>query len=113
MIPFFTPKVPTITVSELKKLRDEKKPHFLLDVREQGEWDTAKIEGAKLIPMREVPGRLSDIPKDKPVVVHCHKGGRSAKITKFLLDNGYSDVKNLGGGIEAWSEEIDPSVPTY
>lgn len=104
---------PTITVKELKDKMDKKEPFFLLDVREQEEWDTAKIPGATLIPLRELPNRLKEVPKDKPVICQCHKGGRSAQATHFLSQQGYEGVKNLAGGIDAWSREIDPSVPRY
>lgn len=101
-----------MTVEELKKLQDTKAPHYLLDVREQGEWDTCNIKGATLIPMSTIQGRLAELPKDKPVVVHCHHGGRSARVVGFLKQQGY-DAHNLEGGIDAWSERIDPSVPRY
>lgn len=106
-------QIPTITVEALKALRDEKKPHLLLDVREQDEHETAHIDGATLIPLGELPQRLKEVPRDKPVVVHCHHGGRSARAVGFLLQNGFSDVSNLAGGIDAWSERVDQSVPRY
>jgi rhodanese-related sulfurtransferase len=101
-----------MTVQELKKLQDAKAPHYLLDVREQGEWETCSIKGATLIPMSTLQDRLAEIPKDKLVVVHCHHGGRSARVVSFLQQKGY-DAHNLEGGIDAWSEEIDPAVPRY
>lgn len=106
-------QIPTISVEALKALRDEKKPHLLLDVREQDEYDTARIEGATLIPLGELPQRVKELPRDKPVVVHCHHGGRSARAVGFLLQNGFKDVSNLAGGIDAWSERVDSSVPRY
>ncbi|MBI3507607.1 MAG: rhodanese [Proteobacteria bacterium] len=105
--------VPAITVKELKALRDQKSPHALIDVRETDEFEHCKIEGAKLIPLGELSGRVAEVPKDVPIVVHCHHGGRSARATEFLLRSGFKDVKNLSGGIDAWSCEIDTSVPRY
>lgn len=104
--------VPEIGVDELKKKFDRKDKFVLLDVREQDEYDTARIEGSTLIPMGTIPQRLADIPKDQEVVVHCHHGGRSARVAAFLIQNGYKAF-NLAGGINAWSERIDASVPTY
>ena len=101
-----------MTVEELKTLRDSKKPHVLVDVREPGEYDTCKIDGSVLMPMGTVPGRVTELPKDKPVVVHCHHGGRSARVVAFLRGQGV-DAHNLEGGIDAWSEVVDPSVPRY
>lgn len=101
-----------MTVEELKELREANKPHLLVDVREQGEYELCRIEGATLIPMSTVPGRVADLPKDKPIVVHCHHGGRSARVVAYLTQQGFTAV-NLEGGIDAWSERIDPSVPRY
>lgn len=105
--------IPTITVEDLKKLREEKKKHFLLDVREPDEHEAARIEGAALIPMGEIPRRLGELPKDCELIVHCHHGGRSARVVGFLQAQGYQHAKNLEGGIDAWSERVDPSVPRY
>ena len=77
---------------------------LVLDVREQFEWDAGHIDGALHIPMNEVPGRLDDLPKDRPVIVVCHLGQRSAVVANFLAQQGYS-VENLDGGLERWSAE--------
>ena len=106
-------EIPTITVKELKALRDSKKPHFLLDVREPSEYAACKIEGSKPIPMAEIAGRFGELPKDRIIVVHCHHGGRSAQVVRFLVETGLEQAKNLTGGIDAWSIEIDPKVPRY
>lgn len=105
--------IPTISVEDLKRLRDEKKKHFLLDVREPSEHETARIEGATLIPMSEVPKRVNDLPRDCDLIVHCHHGGRSARVVGFLQGQGFKNAKNLDGGIDAWSERVDPAVPRY
>lgn len=107
------PALPTLTVIELKSMRDRSEPHFLLDVREPHEDVIAHIDGAVLIPLGELPARLNEVPRDQKIVVHCKLGGRSAKAAAHLLANGFSDVWNVAGGITAWSKEVDPSIPTY
>jgi rhodanese-related sulfurtransferase len=86
---------------------------FLLDVREDDEREAAVIEPSLHIPMREVPLRLAEIPKDREIVVYCHGGTRSAMIAGFLESHGYPHVANLSGGIDAWSRTVDPKVPRY
>jgi len=85
----------------------------LLDVREQFEIEMAALPAAVHIPMREIPARLTELNRDTPLVVMCHSGGRSRKVAEFLLGNGFLQVFNLRGGIDAWSTEIDPHVPRY
>lgn len=87
----------------------------LLDVREQDEYDFAKINGSVLIPMSQIQERIGELEphKDSHIVVHCHHGGRSMNVTRFLVTNGYTRVQNLAGGIDAWSQEIDNTVPRY
>jgi sulfur-carrier protein adenylyltransferase/sulfurtransferase len=104
--------IPTITVNELKERRDKKQPHVLLDVREPDEHETCRIEGSMLIPLGQLPSRLAELPNDKEIVVHCHHGGRSARAAGFLIQQGFT-AKNLAGGIDAWSEQIDQDVPRY
>jgi rhodanese-related sulfurtransferase len=86
---------------------------LLLDVREPDERAMAVIEPSLHIPMREVPKRLSELPKDREIVVYCHGGTRSAMIAGFLEGHGYPHVANLSGGIDAWSRTVDPKVPRY
>src|SRR5579883_2705827 len=105
--------IPTITVQDLKKMRDEKKPHLLLDVREPDEYEICRIEGSKLIPLRELPSRLAELPKDGEIVVHCHHGGRSAQAVQLLQQKGFAGAKNLAGGIDSWADQIDGSVARY
>ena len=83
----------------------------LLDVREPWEFERARIAGAQLVPMREVPGRLEEIEQGKPVVAICHHGGRSMQVALFLEKAGYNNVHNLVGGMDAWSRTVDPAVP--
>lgn len=107
------PQVPTLTVQDLDQLRKAGTPHFLLDVREPDEFQTARIEGSTLIPLASLPLRTNEVPKDKQIVVHCKLGGRSAKAVAFLLENGFTNVWNVAGGITAWSEQVDPKIPKY
>ncbi len=86
---------------------------LLLDVREAEELTLARLPEARHMPMREVPARLGELPKDGAIVVMCHGGVRSARVAQYLIANGFERVFNLQGGIDAWSVEIDPSVPRY
>jgi adenylyltransferase/sulfurtransferase len=104
--------IPQITVKELKARRDAGEDIFLLDVREPYEFQIAQI-GGKLIPQNDVPQRLSEIPRNREIVVHCRSGARSQKIAEFLKQSGYNDVVNVAGGILAWADEIDPTVQKY
>src|ERR1700733_11295270 len=92
-----------IKVADLKILRDKKAAHVLLDVREPDEYALCKIPGSLLIPLGELPARFSELPKDKEIIVHCHHGGLSAQAVNFLAEQGFEKVKNLAGGIDAWS----------
>ena len=85
----------------------------LLDVREPWEFERARIEGAALIPMAEVPARVDELDRDKDVVAICHHGGRSQQVALFLEKAGYTRVHNLAGGVDAWSRTVDPTVPLY
>jgi sulfur-carrier protein adenylyltransferase/sulfurtransferase len=95
------------------KMKDRSSRVLLLDVREPDEREAAAIEPSLHIPMRDVPSRLAEIPKDREIVVYCHGGTRSAMIAGFLEGHGYEHVANLAGGIDAWSRRVDPSVPRY
>ena len=103
----------TITVQELKDRLDKGDKVFLLDVREPHEFSMAKIEGSTLIPLGTLPQSLNQLDPADEIVALCHKGMRSADAVGFLLQQGFSNVKNLIGGIDAWSVEIDHSVPRY
>ena len=103
----------TITVRELKARLDKGDTIFLLDVREPHEYSMAKIEGSTLIPLGHLPSSLNQLDKEAEIVAYCHKGMRSADAVGFLLQQGFSNVKNLIGGIESWSIEIDHGVPRY
>ena len=78
-----------------------------------GEISTASLPGTLNIPMREIPGRFEELPKDKDIVVMCHHGMRSQQVAGFLVQRGFEKIFNLSGGIDAWSREVDPKVPLY
>jgi rhodanese-related sulfurtransferase len=105
--------VTEISVFELKRRRDAGETLVLLDVREPDEIATASISDAVTIPMGEIPTRFAELPADVPIVVMCHGGVRSARVTSYLNANGYEAAVNLAGGIDAWSESIDPGIPRY
>ncbi len=86
---------------------------FVLDVREPEERSVAAIEPSTHIPMDDVEARLAEVPRDRPIVVYCHHGSRSFMIASLLEGEGYENVSNLTGGIDAWSERVDPKVPRY
>ena len=104
------PQVPAMTVRELA---EEKDRVLLIDVREPHEEEIARIPGSRLIPLGEVLERVGEIDRTADVVVFCRSGVRSAKAARILLDAGFPRVRNLTGGILAWSEEVDASVPRY
>jgi rhodanese-related sulfurtransferase len=101
-----------VTVKELKEMMDKKEDFQLIDVREEMEFDACNI-GGELIPMGTVMDNLDKISKEKKVVIHCKAGGRSATIVQVLEAQGFTNLYNLKGGILAWSDEIDPTVPKY
>jgi len=88
-------------------------PPFLLDVRESHELAICQIAGNHHIPMQEVPDRLDALPRDQAILVQCHHGGRSLKVTQFLRSKGFQQAHNLSGGIHQWALQIDPSLQRY
>jgi rhodanese-related sulfurtransferase len=80
----------------------ERSDVVILDVREQDEWDAGHIPGALFIPMSEIQSRLSEVPSDKTVIVQCRSGSRSSQVTDFLQQQGFSNVRNMAGGLNAW-----------
>jgi adenylyltransferase/sulfurtransferase len=101
-----------VSVHDLKRALAEGSAR-VVDVREPWEADVARIAGAELIPLSEFAARAKDLPRDMPILIHCHHGGRSMQATQWLRRNGYDKVANVAGGIDAWSLEIDPTVPRY
>lgn len=102
-----------ISVLELKAKIDANEDFQLIDVREANEYEYCCIAEAKHIPMGEILPRLSELSKDKEIVIHCKSGGRSGAIVNALMARGFNNVVNLRGGILAWAHEIDPTLPTY
>jgi rhodanese-related sulfurtransferase len=109
------PQVPELTPTEYRRRWPALGTNapVLLDVREPAELAQASVAEALHIPMREVPERLDELDAGQPLVVMCHGGGRSRRVAEYLLANGFEEVYNLAGGIDAWSQQIDPSVPRY
>lgn len=103
-----------LSVEETRRLLEETPGAVvLIDVREPFEVETCRIAGASHIPLRQIPEHVGTLPKDKHLLIHCHHGGRSLRVTRFLRASGYDAVSNVAGGIDAWSVQIDPSVPRY
>src|SRR5687767_12194189 len=103
-----------ITAPELKKRMDAGDNIQLVDVRQPDEYDFAKIEGAKLIPLGDILKRMDELDPHRETVIHCKMGGRSAKAIEMLERAGFKgELKNLKGGITAWSNEVDPKIPKY
>jgi len=103
-----------ISAIELKRRMDAGDDIQLIDVRQPEEWAFAKIEGAKLIPLGDILHRMSEIDENRETVLHCKMGMRSARAVEALQRSGFKgELKNLKGGITAWSNEVDPKVPKY
>ena len=103
--------------AQLAQWRAEGRQPVLLDVREPWEIATARLALPDLpmlaIPMQETPARLAELPREQPILALCHHGMRSLQVAHFLTQRGFTQVVNLQGGIDAWSSQIDPSVPRY
>ena len=102
-----------IDVNTLNQKLLAKENFILLDVRTDQEVFISKIEGSIHIPMNDIPSKINELDKGKEIVAQCKSGKRSAKVCKFLMQNNFTNVKNLKGGIIAWSKEIDPSIIVY
>ena len=105
--------IPEITPTELDSKLKQKDELILLDVRTLNEVIMSKIDGSIHIPMNEIPERLGELNKNKEIIVQCKSGKRSAKVCEFLIKNEFKNVKNLDGGILAWSREIDPTIIVF
>ncbi len=107
--------IPEIEPAELARRLKSGERFLLLDVREPFETEIARIKGARLIPLGELEGALESLVewKEQSLVVHCHHGGRSLQACERLRAQGFSKVENLAGGIDRWSQEVDPNVPRY
>ena len=102
-----------ISVEELKARRDRGENPLVIDVREGWELQLASIPDVVHVPMNQVPARLGEFERGAPIIVMCHAGGRSMRVAHFLANQGFTDVANLSGGISAWSEAVDATVPRY
>jgi len=107
-----TTGIPEITPRELKTRLDRGDDLFILDVREPHEYQICNING-KLIPLGDLPKRVSELDSSREIVAHCRSGKRSADAVEFLQKAGFKKIWNLKGGILAWSDEVDPSMPKY
>jgi len=105
--------LPAIEVEQLQEMLQSPTPPLVIDVREKWENDLCQIPTNKLIPLGSLPKHLAELPKDRMIVMHCHHGGRSGRAVAYLIEQGYTKVYNLTGGIHAWSQRIDPHVKVY
>ena len=104
---------PEVTAAELEVERRRNPGLVVVDVREPHEYEIAHIEGTKLIPLGELPSRLTELDGHAEIVTHCHHGVRSMKALEILKGAGFSKVRSLKGGIDAWSADVDRNVPRY
>jgi adenylyltransferase/sulfurtransferase len=102
-----------ISPKELKRSLDNGDKLVLVDVREEWEYSLARVDGSILIPLGTLPQSLAQLNRDSEIIAICHHGMRSADATNFLLQQGFQKVKNLVGGIDAWSTQVDGTVPRY
>jgi len=102
-----------IDVATLARMRQADPSPVVLDVREPRELAVCALDDAVHIPMNEIPARLDELPTDREVVVMCHHGTRSMQVTRFLHHQGYTNARNLAGGIDAWAARVDPGMARY
>lgn len=103
-----------ITPEQTQALMDSGERFILLDVREPWEYQTARIEGATLIPMGEIPARARrELNPEDQIVVYCHHGVRSLNVVYWLHQQGFTGAQSLQGGIDAWARQVDGNIPTY
>jgi rhodanese-related sulfurtransferase len=104
-----------VDVHTVKAMLDRQDDFLLLDCRGDDEYQLVNIPGAVLIPMQQMPERIGELAahKERPIVVHCHHGGRSLRVTHWLRNQGFANVRNMTGGIDAWAAEVDKSMARY
>ena len=104
-----------IAPQDVRQRLDDGDPLVLLDCRTQDEWNICHLEGAMLIPLQEISLRIHELEMHRatPIIVYCHKGARSMVIARLLRHSGYTDVLSMSGGIDRWTHEVDPTLPTY
>jgi len=101
-------------VQEMKRALDDPKSGIkVIDVREPDEYEIAHVAGAQLLPLGQLQARFTELDPNQQYYLHCHHGGRSMRALQFLRQQGFKYLKNVKGGISAWSDEIDHSVPKY
>ncbi len=110
-----TPQQWEIDCRTVHRRQCEGEKFLFLDCRETEEYATASIPGAILIPMSEIERRLPELESSRQteIIVHCHHGGRSLKVARWLASQGFAAVKSMAGGIDQWSTDIDPTIPRY
>jgi rhodanese-related sulfurtransferase len=86
---------------------------LIIDVREADELAICRLEGARHVPMRQIPEAAADLPRDRPLLILCHHGGRSRRVCEFLRAQGVANVSNVRGGIDAWARDVDPALARY
>jgi rhodanese-related sulfurtransferase len=106
-------QISNISAPTLKTLLDAPEPPHLVDVREPWECSVAHIKGSRFVPMREIPARIDEIDRTHPTVVICHHGMRSLQVVAFLQRQGFDNLHNLAGGIDAWARQVDPTLAVY
>ncbi len=103
-----------VTVTDARdRLAADPDSTVLLDVREASELAICRVAAARHIPMGQIPANLGELPRDRDILVMCHHGGRSLRVTFFLRQNGFDRVANVAGGIDAWAEQVDPALARY
>lgn len=105
--------LPEITPRQLAEMLKSPNPPLLIDVREPHEYAYCRIEGAQLMPLGQITEWAPELDREQAIVLQCHTGVRSGHATRYLQHLGFKRVYNLRGGIDSWSEEVDPSVPQY
>lgn len=104
-----------ISPREVARMMTDGEDVILIDCRTHEEHETARIDGAMLVPLQELSVRLGELRQyeERPIVVHCHKGKRSMTVTAVLRELGFENVRSMSGGIDRWSVDVDPRVPKY
>lgn len=104
-----------IDCRSVKTKLDNGEDILFVDCREKAEHDTVHIKEAILIPMSEMQGRIAELEayKNRPIIIHCHHGGRSLRVTQWLIQQGFTDTRSMAGGIDEWATAIDTSLPRY
>lgn len=102
-------------IATVKSRLDAKEPFLLLDCREQDEFDRCRIPGAELLPMSQIQERIGELDprKNDLIVIHCHHGGRSLRVARWMRAQGFAQAQSMAGGIDGWALQVDPTIPRY